>query len=101
MSQCPGCGQSYCLSCEKSIDPRLYRCEPECRQEHDEQDPFAIAAEENHIAAIKWERAAMAARACLEYMSGEQRDKELGDLIAHEYNEAWNDANECKERIRL
>lgn len=45
MSQCPGCGISYCLDCEKSVHPNLYRCEP-CRVENELHDPFAITARE-------------------------------------------------------
>ena len=43
--QCPGCGQSYCLDCEKSVDPRLFRCDP-CLQEYVANDPFAASARE-------------------------------------------------------
>lgn len=43
--ECPGCGISYCLDCEESVDPRLYRCEP-CLIEHNKNDPFAQTARE-------------------------------------------------------
>ena len=45
MAQCPGCGVSYCLDCEKSVDPNIYRCDP-CLQEHVATDPFALSARE-------------------------------------------------------
>ena len=45
MSQCPGCGISYCLDCEKAVEPNVYRCE-ECRKENERTDPFAITARE-------------------------------------------------------
>lgn len=96
MSLCPGCGISYCLDCEKSVDPRVYRCEP-CRVEHDARDPFAITAQENHERAEAWKRVATASRACLFYMSGDQRDKATGDLVAKEYNEAWKAAEEAEK----
>ena len=45
MSQCPGCGISYCLDCEKSVDPDIFRCEP-CQKEHLANDPFVLTAQE-------------------------------------------------------
>jgi hypothetical protein len=45
MSQCPGCGISYCLDCEEAVEPHVYRCEP-CRIENELRDPFAITARE-------------------------------------------------------
>lgn len=45
MSQCPGCHISYCLDCEKSVEPNVYRCEP-CRIENERTDPFAQSARE-------------------------------------------------------
>ena len=42
---CPGCGVSYCLDCEKSVDPRVFRCDS-CLQDHVATDPFALSARE-------------------------------------------------------
>lgn len=96
MSQCPGCKISYCLDCEKSVEPNVYRCE-ECRVEYDRRDPFAQSALENGVMADKWKRAARAAKACLAYMSQERKSKEEGDRVAAEYNEAWKAAEEWQK----
>jgi hypothetical protein len=45
MSLCPGCGISYCLDCEKSVEPDIFRCEP-CQKEHLANDPFVLSAQE-------------------------------------------------------
>jgi hypothetical protein len=45
MSLCPGCGISYCLDCDKSVDPDVFRCE-DCQKEHLANDPFVLTAQE-------------------------------------------------------
>ena len=45
MSQCPGCGISYCLNCNESVDPDIFRCE-DCQKEHLANDPFVKTAQE-------------------------------------------------------
>ena len=55
MSQCPGCGCSYCLDCEEAVEPNVYRCEP-CRIENELKDPFAITAREQLEEIVDLER---------------------------------------------
>ena len=55
MSQCPGCGISYCLDCEKAVEPNVYRCEP-CRVEFDANDPYAKSCVELGKEVVELER---------------------------------------------
>ena len=45
MSLCPGCGISYCLDCEKPVEPDIFRCE-ECQKDHLANDPFVLTTQE-------------------------------------------------------
>jgi len=85
MSQCPGCGISYCLDCEKSVDPNVYRCD-DCLPEHVATDPFAMSAREAEMREAELKKKVKAVYdmlVALQPVVHGSADREVRDLAYH------------------